>query len=103
MSIEDLTGTIVRKICMACSREFAGSGAMCPHDGNMLVALPQDPYVGRRIADKYHVLSVLGTGGMGVVYLARHETMQCNVAIKMLRAQFVGDSASVKRFTQEAI
>ncbi|MBX9721752.1 MAG: protein kinase, partial [Candidatus Obscuribacterales bacterium] len=103
MSIEDLTGTIVRKICMACSREFPGSGATCPHDGNMLVALPQDPYVGKRIADKYHVLSVLGTGGMGVVYLARHETMQCNVALKMLRAQFVGDQTSVKRFAQEAI
>ncbi len=103
MSIEDLTGTIVRKICMACSREFPGTGATCPHDGNMLVALPQDPYVGKRIADKYHVLSVLGTGGMGVVYLARHETMQCNVALKMLRAQFVGDQTSVKRFAQEAI
>lgn len=103
VSIEDLTGTVVRKICMACSREFAGSGGVCPHDGNMLVPLPQDPYVGRRIADKYHVISVLGTGGMGVVYLARHETMQCNVAIKMLRAQFVGDQTSVKRFTQEAI
>lgn len=88
---------------MACSREFAGQGGTCPHDGNMLVPLPQDPYVGRRIADKYHVLSVLGTGGMGVVYLARHETMQCNVAIKMLRAQFVGDQTSVRRFTQEAI
>lgn len=103
MSIEDLTGTIVRKICMACSREFSGGGNICPHDGNMLVALPQDPYVGRRIADKYHVLSVLGTGGMGVVYLARHETMQCNVAIKMLRAQFVSDTSSVRRFNHEAI
>ncbi len=87
---------------MACSREFAGAGGVCPHDGNMLVPLPQDPYVGRRIADKYQVLSVLGTGGMGVVYLARHETMQTNVAIKMLRAQFAGDQTSVKRFTQEA-
>jgi serine/threonine protein kinase len=103
MSIEDLTGTVVRKICTACSREFAGSGGVCPHDGNMLIPLPQDPYVGRIIADKYHVISVLGTGAMGVVYLARHDTLQSNVALKMLRAQFVGDTASVKRFTREAI
>ena len=103
MSIEDLTGTIVRKICMACSREFPGSTGACPHDGNVLVPLPQDPYVGRRISDKYQVLSVLGTGAMGVVYLARHETMQSNVAIKMLRAQFASDQIGVKRFTQEAI
>ncbi|MBX9688826.1 MAG: protein kinase [Candidatus Obscuribacterales bacterium] len=89
---------------MACSREFAGGSlGVCPHDGNLLVALPQDPYVGKRISDKYHVLSVLGTGGMGVVYLARHETMQCNVAIKMLRAQFVGDKNSLTRFNQEAV
>lgn len=88
---------------MACSREFAGSSGTCPHDGNMLVPLPQDPYVGRRISEKYQVLSILGTGGMGVVYLARHETMQCNVALKMLRAQFVGDQNSVQRFTREAI
>lgn len=88
---------------MACSREFPGGTGQCPHDGNILVPLPSDPYVGKRISDKYQVLSVLGTGAMGVVYLARHETMQSNVAIKMLRAQFASDQIGVKRFTQEAI
>lgn len=99
---EDLTGTVVRKICMACSREYSGAEGCCPTDGNLLVPLPQDPYLGRKLGAHYQIKSVLGTGGMGVVYLAYHELMDREVAIKMLRAQFLNDTMSVKRFQQEA-
>jgi serine/threonine-protein kinase len=99
---DDLTGTIARKICMACSREFTGVTAHCPHDGNMLVMLPQDNWEGKRLADKYKIERRLGTGGMGVVYLAWHELMDRWVAIKMLKQSFVEDSLSMKRFQQEA-
>ena len=102
MPYEDLTGTIVRKICMACSREFTGVGVQCPHDGNMLQILPQDQWAGKRLADRYQIRSKLGTGGMGEVYLAWHELMERWVAIKMLKQSFVDDHASVKRFQQEA-
>ena len=87
---------------MACSREFPDSIGHCPHDGNVLVGLPSDPWVGRTLSDKYHIQSIIGTGGMGVVYLGWHSLMSRQVAIKMLRAQFINDSASVKRFQQEA-
>jgi serine/threonine-protein kinase len=99
---DDLTGTIVKKICMACSREFAGTLANCPHDGNMLQALPQDQWEGKRLADRYKIDRRLGTGGMGVVYLAWHELMERWVAIKMLKQSFIEDEQSVKRFQQEA-
>jgi serine/threonine-protein kinase len=102
MVFEDQTGTIVRKICMACSQEFTGLEACCPHDGNLLVPLPQDPYLNKKLANNYLILSVIGTGGMGVVYKAKHEVMDRFVAIKMLRAQFVTDSQNIKRFQQEA-
>lgn len=103
MPYEDQTGTIVRKICSACSREFTGMTVLaCPHDGNMLMALPQDPWEGRRLADRYKIERRLGTGGMGVVYLAWHEMMERWVAIKMLKQSFVEDQQSVKRFQQEA-
>jgi serine/threonine protein kinase len=45
---------------------------------------------------------VLGTGGMGVVYRARHALMDRIVAIKMLQGQLISDSLSVKRFHQES-
>jgi eukaryotic-like serine/threonine-protein kinase len=99
---EDLTGTIVKKICMACSREFQGQTVNCPHDGNMLVSLPQDQWEGRRLADRYKIERRLGTGGMGVVYLAWHEMMERWVAIKMLKSSFIEDQQSVRRFQQEA-
>jgi serine/threonine-protein kinase len=87
---------------MACSREFAGTTANCPHDGNALVSLPQDQWEGRRLADRYKIEHRLGTGGMGVVYLAWHELMERWVAIKMLKQSFIEDERSVKRFQQEA-
>src|SRR6202007_2561915 len=84
------------------SREFAGSTANCPHDGNQLVSLPQDQWEGRRLADRYKIEHRLGTGGMGVVYLAWHELMERWVAIKMLKSSFIEDEKSVKRSQQEA-
>jgi serine/threonine-protein kinase len=86
---------------MACSEEFPGGIGVCPHDGNMLVPLPSDPWVGRRL-NNYQIREIIGTGGMGVVYMAYHELMDKHVAIKMLRAALVTDTMSVKRFTREA-
>lgn len=105
MSIEDFKETIILKICTACSREFAGAEGVCPHDGQKLITLPQaqDLYLNQEIADKYKVTAILGIGGMGVVYRARHDLMERDVAIKMLKAQYVSDKLSVKRFTREAI
>jgi serine/threonine-protein kinase len=66
------------------------------------MALPTDPWEGRRLADRYKIDKRLGTGGMGVVYLAWHELMERWVAVKMLKQSFVEDRQSVTRFQQEA-
>src|SRR5205823_14817410 len=50
----------------------------------------------------YEIHSVIGRGGMGVVYKARHETMDRMVAIKMLHAHLVSDTEAIKRFHREA-
>ncbi len=93
---------VTKKLCMACHREFTGVVSACPHDGTVLVPLRQDQLIGTKLADRYLVMSIIGHGGMGVVYKARHELMDRIVAIKMLQSQLISDSMSVKRFQQEA-
>lgn len=89
------------KVCLECNRQFTGIVCACPHDGSPLVKVMQDPLVGTTLAGKYEILSVVGHGGMGVVYKARDALMERFVAIKMLKAQLISDSMSVKRFHQE--
>jgi Tol biopolymer transport system component len=50
----------------------------------------------------YHILSLLGRGGMGEVWLARDPRLGRQVAIKLLPAEFTQDAERVRRFEQEA-
>src|ERR1700733_985374 len=50
----------------------------------------------------HEVLSILGHGGMGVVYAARHLRLTRTVAVKMILGGALADSASLKRLLREA-
>jgi serine/threonine-protein kinase len=69
-------------------------------------AVPFDEYehiaAGTVIAERYRVLSRLGKGGMGTVYLGEHLTVGRNVAIKVLTHQWSGHDGVVQRFRAEA-
>jgi serine/threonine protein kinase/formylglycine-generating enzyme required for sulfatase activity len=55
------------------------------------------------IAGKLRLLRPLGQGGMGVVWAARHLTLETDVAVKFIRPERVaGDPALVARFDREA-
>jgi serine/threonine protein kinase/formylglycine-generating enzyme required for sulfatase activity/pimeloyl-ACP methyl ester carboxylesterase len=57
--------------------------------------------VGRSLGP-YKVLSLLGTGGMGEVYLAEDSRLGRKVALKLLPEYLAGDQPRVRRFKQEA-
>ncbi len=63
--------------------------------------VPAPPPVGEIIGGKYQLEHVLGQGGMGVVYTARHLTLDQLVAIKFLKADS-GFTAARARFLREA-
>src|SRR5262245_28769407 len=50
----------------------------------------------------YKILRPLGQGGMGVVYLGEHTSLQRRVALKVLPAKLAQDPVTVERFMREA-
>lgn len=92
----------LRKACVACGQEFPGSLEVCPEDGTLLTPIGKEPKVGDNFADRYEILGIIGDGGMGKVYKARHNLMKRVVAIKMLLPHLVQSAAALKRFQQEA-
>ena len=61
-----------------------------------------DPLAGREIDGRYRLVSLLGAGGMGFVYLAEQVGLGRSVAVKMLFAERARDDAAVRRFAREA-
>ena len=50
----------------------------------------------------YRIVSKLGAGGMGEVYLAEDTELERQVALKVLLAEVADDEDRVRRFVQEA-
>jgi serine/threonine protein kinase/sugar lactone lactonase YvrE len=67
----------------------------------MIAQQKPESLIGQRIGS-YQVLSLLGAGGMGVVYKARDSRLNRVVAIKVLPSDKVSDPQRKHRFSQEA-
>ena len=63
---------------------------------------PPDPLIGRTLDGRYRIEAVLGEGGMGLVYRARHAMLNKPLAIKVLKPEVSKDAEVMQRFQQEA-
>jgi TolB-like protein/cytochrome c-type biogenesis protein CcmH/NrfG len=59
--------------------------------------------VGDRVGDRLDVLRLVGAGGMGGVFEARHLHTGRKVALKVLHGSLAKDAAACQRFLQEAM
>jgi hypothetical protein len=61
-----------------------------------------DPLLGQVLDGRYRIESILGEGGMGLVYKAVHTALNKPLAIKVLRPEVSKNEQIVARFRQEA-
>ena len=64
--------------------------------------LDSETLLGTVVGARYRIDSVLGEGSMGIVYLAEHTHMKKQVALKVMRAEFLDDESAIERFQREA-
>ena len=69
---------------------------------NLGAGMSNLPPIGTLVADKYRIEAMLGEGGMGAVFRARHEVMDKLVALKWLQPNRAEDPAFRDRFIREA-
>ena len=75
--------------------------AFCPRDGSQLVDGGTDPLLGSAVGH-YRLASVVGKGGMGVVYKGVNPNLGSKVAIKVISDEGWRDRVAVERFFAEA-
>lgn len=96
------------KVCSTCGKRYPAEVFLCLNDSMPLVAdgpLPEpvDPLIGQLLNDTFQVVRLVGEGGMGKVYEARHTRLKDRrFAIKVLLPEFAQNPELVARFQREA-
>lgn len=88
------------KFCPACTTKYDDNVSFCPNDGEVLEEDPHS-FVGSVLDGQYQIEALLGRGGMGAVYGARHILLGDRVAIKMLPPEMRSNTEWLRRFQRE--
>src|SRR5687767_914594 len=88
------------KYCTLCKGKYEDALSFCPTDGEVLDDDPSS-IVGTVLDGQYNIESLLGKGGMGAVYLARHILLGDRVAIKILPPEVRNNADWLRRFRRE--
>jgi serine/threonine-protein kinase len=88
------------KYCSTCNQKFDDTLSFCPTDGEVL---EEDPsaMIGNVLDGQYQIEALLGKGGMGAVYRARHILLGDRVAIKLLPPEMRSNTEWLRRFQRE--
>jgi serine/threonine protein kinase len=88
------------KYCPVCKEQFDDSLSFCTKDGEVLEE-DLSSLVGTALDGQYQIEAVLGKGGMGAVYRARHILLGDRVAIKVLPPEMRSNTEWLRRFQRE--
>ncbi|HYP56249.1 MAG TPA: protein kinase [Solirubrobacterales bacterium] len=67
-----------------------------------MTAQPSSSMIGTLLSSRYRLEAKLGSGGMSTVYLARDETLDRPVAVKVMHREMSEQEDQLQRFRQEA-
>src|SRR5258707_106733 len=88
------------KNCTLCNEKFDDSISFCPNDGEVLEE-DSGSLVGKALDGQYQIEDLLGKGGMGAVYRARHILLGDGVANKFLPQEMRSNPEGLRRFQRE--
>ena len=88
------------KYCTVCKAKYDDSVSFCAVDGEVLEGDPAS-IVDTVLDGQYQMEALLGKGGMGAVYRARHILLGDRVAIKVLPAEVRTNAEWLRRFRRE--
>src|SRR5690606_37218500 len=98
-----IAGTIS---CPQCSRQSTAGSQYCPGCGFPLASVHQnhggDRFIGTTLPAGYHILDLIGVGGMGRVYRAEQSVLGRTVAVKIIHPHLLADENAAMRFLTEA-
>ena len=87
-------------LCPHCGQRHNKTEKLCPETEKEI----QDHHklLGNKLNGKYEIERVIGVGGMGVVYQARHLLIERKLAVKVMSQEIAAKPEIVQRFYNEA-